>query len=58
MGKSDLSHSLKSRNGDKGALEGEDGEGANGRNQNEIDEELLMDMCKFSSMSSSNNLKK
>lgn len=50
VAKSDLSNVFKNK-GDMGADE-------EGKNHNEIDEELLNEMCKFSSMSTANNLKK
>ena len=57
VGKSDLATFLmKQGQGDKGA-DGENDEDQ-AQQRNEIDEELLMDMCKFSNMSTANNLKK
>lgn len=50
VSKSDLSSVLKNK-GDGGADE-------EGKNQNEIDEETLSEMCKFSNMSTANNVKK
>ena len=62
MGKSDLSALLKKSNGDKSILKGEDGkeesEQKTSDRQCEIDEEMIQEMCKFSNMSTSNNVKK
>lgn len=58
VGKSDLAmFLLKQGQGDKMAADGvNDDDNANYRN--EIDEEMLLDMCKFSNMSTANNIKK
>ncbi len=57
VSKSDLAKFLmKQGQGDKTGAEGENDE--NQAQKNEIDEEMLLDMCKFSNMSTANNLKK
>jgi hypothetical protein len=70
MGKSDLhlyinkpgrrGTELSRMNGDVNGVDGvQDGDEANRNlNNNEIDEEILMEMCKFSNMSTANNVKK
>ena len=58
VGKSDLAtFSMKQGQGDKTGAEGENDDN-NANQRNEIDEELLLDMCKFSNMSTANNMKK
>ena len=57
MGQSDLAAFLKQRREQMANKEGEGSEGGEGKSQNEINEEMLMDMCKFSNMSTANNLK-
>jgi hypothetical protein len=62
MGKSDLGSLLKRANGDKSVVKGEDGkdesEARTSDRQYEIDEETIKEMCMFSNMSTSNNMKK
>lgn len=56
-GKSDLATLLAKKYGDRALGEGEEGE-EEGKEGSDIDEELLLEMCKFSNMSTANNLKK
>ena len=60
MGKSDL-HSFitKASKGDlaNGSHDGEEHKGEGGREQSEIDEEMLQMMCKMSKLSNGNNVK-
>lgn len=62
MNKSDLSTLMKKSKGDKSVSNLEDGkdeaEQRTSDRQHEIDEELIKEMCMFSNMSTSNNLKK
>ena len=55
LGKSDLAK-LFGKKGDAG--EGGEEDGEERKDGDDIDEELLLEMCKFSNMSTANNLKK